>query len=582
MSGAYDPWLLSVSLFVAMAVAYVALQAAVHYGRSHSRASRLWLAGAAVLTGAGVWAMHFIGVLAFAVPLPGANDLARLCTAVTASLIAIATLALLYGRYLQHNRAHHVALEQASDQLQHSAMHDALTDLPNRLLLAERLEQAIRHADGQGSRFATLLIDLDHFKAVNDSLGHAAGDELLMEVARRLRAAVRRSDTLARFGGDEFVLLINDVTAVSQIEGVIRAVCECLTRPIDLGDLEVHVSLSVGVSLYPSDGADRETLLKHADVAMYQAKRAGRNGFQFYAPAMNAFTRDRLVLENELRRAVRASEFQLAYQPQASTADGGVESVEALIRWNHPRRGLLPAAAFIPLAEESGLILPIGDWVLREACRQASSWRRNGRPLRVAVNLSAQQLRQRDLPDTVHAALTASGLDPQDLELELTETVVMQEAESSIRTLRRLSELGVSIAVDDFGTGYSSLSYLRRLPLRRLKIDRSFVRDILVSRENAEIVRAIVSLAASLDLRVIAEGVETCDQLEVLAHLGCEHFQGFYCCPPVAAAQLAARISGWEEARSIVPGPVPARRAQPPEPCAAERVLALGELAGGG
>jgi diguanylate cyclase len=282
---------------------------------------------------------------------------------------------------------------------------------------------------------------------------------------------------------------------------------------------------------------------------MYQSKRAGRNCFQFYAPAMNAFTRDRLVLENELRRAVRASEFQLLYQPQASTADGCVESVEALIRWNHPQRGVLPPAAFIPLAEESGLIIPIGEWVLREACQQASSWCRTGRPLRVAINLSAQQLRHKDLHESVFAALSASGLDPKFLELELTETVVMQEAESSVRTLRRLSDRGVSIAVDDFGTGYSSLSYLRRLPLRRLKIDRSFVRDIITSRENAEIVRAIVSLAASLDLRVIAEGVETREQLEALARLGCEHFQGYYCSTPVAAAQLPTRIGEWEQGR---------------------------------
>jgi diguanylate cyclase len=577
MSGSYNSWLVTVSLLVAMAVCYVALHSAVQLTRSRSRIAAIWLAGGALLMGAGVWAMHFIGMLAFAMPLPGANDVSRAAAAVTVSTIVIATLALLYRTYLERTRAHDYALGQATDKLQHSAMHDALTDLPNRLLLAERLAQAIARADELGTRFATLLIDLDHFKAVNDSLGHAAGDELLMEVARRLRSAVRSSDTLARFGGDEFVLLLNDVSAVTEIEGVIRSVCECLTRPIDLGDLEVHVSLSVGVSLYPSDGADRETLLKHADVAMYQAKRAGRNGFQFYAPAMNAFTRDRLVLENELRRAVRASEFQLVYQPQASTADGCVESVEALIRWNHPRRGLLPAAAFIPLAEESGLILPIGDWVLREACRQASSWRHGGRPLRVAVNLSAQQLRQKELPDTVYAALAASGLDPQDLELELTETVVMQEAESSIRTLRRLSERGVSIAVDDFGTGYSSLSYLRRLPLRRLKIDRSFVRDIVVSRENAEIVRAIVSLAASLDLRVIAEGVETCEQLDALAHLGCEHFQGFYCCAPVAAAQLHARIAAWEQGRRGGTASVELRRGLTEEGCAAERILALGE-----
>jgi diguanylate cyclase (GGDEF)-like protein len=578
MSGSVNPWLVTVSLLVAIAVACVALYAARELSRARGTSAAAWLTGGAVLSGAGVWAMHCIGMLAFAVPRSGANDVLPAALAVAASTLLIATLALLYRNYLERARSHRYALEQATDRLQHSAMHDALTDLPNRLLLAARLQQAIAHAQEHGSRFATLLIDLDHFKAVNDSLGHAAGDDLLMEVARRLRSAVRSSDTLARFGGDEFVLLINDVSAVAQIEGVIRAVCECLTKPIDLGDLEVHVSLSVGVSLYPSDGTDRETLLKHADVAMYQAKRAGRNGFQFYAPAMNAFTRDRLVLENELRRAVRASEFRLVYQPQASTADGRVESVEALIRWNHPRRGLLPAAAFIPLAEESGLILPIGDWVLREACRQASSWRQAGRPLRVAVNLSAQQLRQKDLPETVQAALAASGLDPQDLELELTETVVMQEAESSIRTLRRLNERGVSIAVDDFGTGYSSLSYLRRLPLKRLKIDRSFVRDLLVSRENAEIVRAIVSLAASLDLRVIAEGVETREQLEALAHLRCAHFQGFYCCAPVPAAQLFARIDAWQKGRQAGPQ-LPANAGMSAERCVAERILALSEAA---
>jgi diguanylate cyclase (GGDEF)-like protein len=466
--------------------------------------------------------------------------------AVYEALRAIARL--LAGRLQPTRRRsrHHEALEQAQARLQHFATHDALTDLPNRLLLADRVEQAIALADRNSTRFALLLIDLDHFKAVNDSLGHAAGDELLAEVARRLTATVRKSDTLARFGGDEFVLIVNDVAAADEIEGLIGKVCECLTRPIELSDLEVHVSLSVGVSIYPNDGADRETLLKHADVAMYQAKRAGRNGYQFYAPAMNAFTRERLVLENDLRRAVRASEFQLFYQPQVCTADGRIECVEALIRWNH--RGMLPATAFISLAEESGLIIPIGEWVLSEACRQAKQWRLHGLPLRVAINLSAEQLRQKSLPETVRAALVASAVDPADLELELTETVVMQDAEVSVRTLRRVSDLGVSIAVDDFGTGYSSLSYLRRLPLRRLKIDRSFVRDILSCRETAEIVRAIVSLAASLDLQVTAEGVETREQLEALQRLGCENFQGFYCSAPVAAAQLPARIAEWEQA----------------------------------
>ncbi|HSY06262.1 MAG TPA: EAL domain-containing protein [Steroidobacteraceae bacterium] len=544
MSGNYNPWLVGLGVVVAMA-AYEALRAVSRLA-DRRRTLQLALTAGAALAGA----LSCVGALAFpALPRMPMSVLRATISTLGVS-IAISALVRLLGLLypLKRRSRHDEALEQAQARLQHFATHDALTDLPNRLLLADRLEQAIAHADRNGTRFALLLIDLDHFKAVNDSLGHAAGDELLAEVARRLTATVRRSDTLARFGGDEFVLIVNGVAAAEEIEGLIGKVCECLTRPIDLTDLEVHVSLSVGVSIYPNDGADRETLLKHADVAMYQAKRAGRNGYQFYAPAMNAFTRERLVLENDLRRAVRASEFQLLYQPQVSTVDGRIESAEALIRWNHPRRGLLPAAAFISLAEESGLIIPIGQWVLREACRQAKQWRLNGVPLRVAVNLSAEQLRQKELPEMVRAALAASGMDPADLELELTETVVMQDAEVSVRTLRRVSDLGVSIAVDDFGTGYSSLSYLRRLPLRRLKIDRSFVRDILTCRETAEIVRAIVSLAASLDLQVTAEGVETREQLEALRRLGCEHFQGFFCSAPVAAAQLPGQIAEWQQA----------------------------------
>jgi diguanylate cyclase len=553
MAGSSNLWLVALSVAMATAGCYLTLYLAVRIAAGRRVTGLFCLAVGVVLSGASTWSHGFGGHLGMPTVNPFSSEFTR---SLTAFGIALAIGGFLYKAHRDRTRRHRAALGQVNAQLQHSATHDALTDLPNRVLLADRVEQAIAHAARNGSHFALMLVDLDHFKAVNDSLGHAAGDELLTEVARRLRSSVRQSDTLARFGGDEFVLIINEVSAAEEIEGVIRAVCECLTRPIELADLEVHVSLSVGVSIYPTDGADRETLLKHADVAMYQAKRAGRNGFQFYTPAMNAFTRERLVLENDLRRAVRASEFQLLYQPQVSTADGRIESVEALIRWNHPRRGMLPAAAFISLAEESGLIIPIGEWVLREACRQAAAWRQAGRPLRVAVNLSAQQLRQKELAENVHAILTANGVNPSDLELELTETVVMQEAENSVRMLRRVSDLGVSIAVDDFGTGYSSLSYLRRLPLRRLKIDRSFVRDILTCRETAEIVRAIVSLAASLDLRVIAEGVETREQLEALQRLGCEHFQGFYCSAPIAAAVLPERIAEWEQAARRATGAV--------------------------
>jgi len=427
------------------------------------------------------------------------------------------------------------SLARANSELQRQATHDALTGLANRVLFAERVQQAAQ----EQIAFAVCVFDLDRFKVINDSLGHGAGDALLKHVADRLLSMTRASDTVARAGGDEFLLLLRGVRSSQEIESLLGRWMTTLAQSYDVAGLELHVSPSIGIARYPVDGTGADELLARADEAMYHAKRGGRNTFRFFDPSIMGFSRERLEIERELRSALALGQMTLHYQPKIDIAGGEMRSVEALIRWQHPVRGWVQPGEFIPIAEESGLILEIGDWVIREACRQAREWQLKKMPfLRVAVNVSPLQFRQANFVKKVSAALEQHGLNAMYLEIELTEATLMSNAETSVALLNELSELGVVVAIDDFGTGYSSMSYLQRFPIDKLKIDRSFINDVASNTGDASIVRAIISLAHGLRLKVIAEGVESEEQLTMLKRMGCDQYQGFYRSAAVPAADI--------------------------------------------
>jgi diguanylate cyclase (GGDEF)-like protein len=446
------------------------------------------------------------------------------------------------------------SLQEANAELQRIVLHDALTKLPNRVLLADRIEQAVQ-ACKRGSRLcAVLFVDLDRFKTVNDSLGHFVGDELLRAVAERLRSTVRQEDTVSRLGGDEFVILLRGVAHADDAVRVARKIIEVVSQPIRSHGHEMHVTCSVGISLFPHHGESAEALITSADVAMYHVKKSRRNDFEFFTPEMKMFFPKRMALENELRKALEHKQFVLHYQPQIDVMNGELTGMEALLRWHHPERGVVMPAEFIPLAEETGLIVPLGRWVLHEACSQNKAWQNQGlQSLRVAVNISGVQFQQKDLVDSIARALSESGLDPRCLELEITESVIMQNAPEAIVMLEKLSNMGVDISIDDFGTGYSSLSYLKRFSIDSLKIDQSFIRNVSSDQDDAAIVKAIIALAHSLRLRVVAEGVEHEEQLQFLRSLGNDEYQGYFHSKPLPAAEFERYLRTADQ-RATKPG----------------------------
>ncbi|GAB7027626.1 sensor domain-containing protein [Geotalea toluenoxydans] len=435
--------------------------------------------------------------------------------------------------------------KKAEDEIQQLAYYDTLTGLPNRSLLQDRLGQSIVQAVRDNRKVAIMCLDLDRFKSINDTLGHVAGDSLLATVAERLTECVWETDTVARIGGDEFVIIISAIEHAEDLNKIAEKILAAISKPLALNGQEIFITASIGIAIYPEDGTDVQGLLKNADLAMYKAKDQGRDTFQYFSQEMNVQTLEHLILENSLRRALERNEFVIFYQPQMDLKSGRLVGMEALIRWQHPDLGLLPPSRFIPMAEETGLILPIGEWALQTACAKNRAWMDAGfMPLRVAVNLCGIQFRQKKFIELIEAVLKKTGLAPSQLELELTESMLMSKAEESTTVLHKLKEMGVSLAIDDFGTGYSSLSYLKNFPINRVKIDRSFIRDVPNNPDDTAIVSAIIAMAHNLNLKVTAEGVENHSQLEFLSTRNCNEIQGYLLSSPLPEAEFTRFLRG--------------------------------------
>lgn len=545
----YDPLLFALSLLIAFSASGAALWIAFRLRRDAPHV-RLLRAGAALIMGLAIVGMHFTGMAAANFPVGSfcaaagsglsGGWMASMVVVITLAVLAIALLtSVLDARLETRTAVLSTSLAQANAELTQLALHDGLTKLPNRLLLEDRIAQSILAVRRNGGHFAVLFLDLDGFKPVNDAFGHHLGDKLLVAVAQRLRAHLRAQDSVARIGGDEFVLLaeLRHADDAAQLAGQVVAL---LGQPFDIDGHEVRISSSIGIALYPGDGVEQHDLLINADAAMYHAKSLGKNGYSFFDPSMNTNARQQLQLLQDLRVALERGEFRLYYQPKFASDGQRMIGAEALLRWQHPQRGLLTPDSFIGLAEKTGLIIAIGDWALDEACRQMRLWHDQGRrDWRVAVNLSALQFCHGALVERVRQALQRHSLPANCLTLEITESTAMHDVNASLQVLQQLSEMGVDIAIDDFGTGYSSLMYLKRLPANELKIDRGFVRDLEHDGDDAAIVSAIVALGQALNLRIVAEGVETVQQQVFLTRLGCDSLQGFLLGHPLPAECLA-------------------------------------------
>ncbi|MBA4244547.1 MAG: histidine kinase [Pseudomonas sp.] len=546
----YDPLLFGLSLLIAVVASGAALWIAFRLRRDtpYVRVAR---AGAAVIMGVAIVGMHFTGMAAAnfaegsycaaAGSGLGSGWLASLVVVVTLAVLAIALLTSILDARLEARTALlSQSLARANAELTELALHDGLTKLPNRLLLEDRIGQSILKVQRNGGHFALLFMDLDGFKPVNDAFGHHIGDQLLVAVAQRLRVNLRAQDSLARIGGDEFVLLA-ELRQADDAASVAGQVVSLLSQPFRVDEHELRVSTSVGIAVYPGDGSNQQELLINADAAMYHAKGLGKNGYSFFERSMNTNARQQLQLLHDLRAALERGEFLLYYQPKFATGSERMIGAEALLRWQHPQQGLLTPDRFIGLAEKTGLIIAIGDWVLNEACRQMRLWYEQGRrDWRVAVNLSALQFCHGELVESVRRTLDRHGLPANCLTLEITESTAMHDVNASLAILEQLAGMGVDIAIDDFGTGYSSLLYLKRLPANELKIDRGFVRDLEHDGDDAAIVSAIVALGQALDLRIVAEGVETRQQQAFLTELGCDSLQGYLLGQPLPPEHLSA------------------------------------------
>ncbi|KPZ05191.1 GGDEF domain/EAL domain-containing protein [Pseudomonas amygdali pv. ulmi] len=557
----YTPWLFALSLAISIAASAAALWIAF---RLRQQRPRIYLmrAVAAILLGTAIIGMHYTGMAAatfadgsFCGALPeglSSDGLDRIVLVASLSILGIALLSCILDSHLETRTAVLAnSLTEANQELTHLALHDNLTGLPNRVLLTDRIEQAMKKVSESGGCFALMFMDLDGFKPVNDAFGHHTGDLLLRQVALRLRNNLHRHDTLARIGGDEFVLLVELHDPQDALAVATRQVNE-IGNPFTIGEHQLQISLSIGICMYPGNGNTQHELLINADAAMYHTKAAGKNGYSFFDASMNSNARNQLQMSQDLRKAIKHRQFCIYYQPKFDALTGLPLGAEALLRWNHPEQGVMGPDQFIAMAEKTGLIIQIGEWVLDEACRQMREWYTQGYAhWRIAVNLSALQFCHAGLVTAVADTLARHQLPANCLTLEITETTAMHDADASLAVLQRLSEMGVDLSIDDFGTGYSSLMYLKRLPANEIKIDRGFVRDLEHDTDDAAIVSAIVAVGQALNLRIVAEGVETAVQKRFLTHLGCHSLQGFLLGYPLPAEQFLDEIRAAEAKAAV-------------------------------